>query len=116
MKAQGTASHRSKDWGQHHLLCPLFSWGGNLASGLAANDVMLQWTMARPREYHHSSWCGHLHRAALVEQGLAARMRTWNSAQSCFLPKRCNEAQHGCSPAEPLQSPVQTLAAAECHC
>lgn len=48
MKAQGTASNRSTDWGQHHLLCPLSSWGGNLASGLPANDVMLQWTMAQP--------------------------------------------------------------------
>lgn len=89
MKAQGTASDRSTDWGQHHLLCPLFSWGGNLASGLAANDVMLQWTMARPLHGNTTTAPGLVTCTGWnkVEQGLAARMRTWNSAQSCFLPK-----------------------------
>lgn len=43
--------------------------------------------MITPREYHYSSWSGHLHRAALVEQGLAAPVGTWNRAPSCFLPR-----------------------------
>ena len=76
MRAQGAASDRSTDWGQHRLLCPLCSRGGNLASGLAADDVTLQWTMARapPWGHHASAWPGCRPRAATVEQNAAACM------------------------------------------
>lgn len=88
MKVQSTASDRSTDWGPAPSpLSPLqLGRKPGIWPGCKWCDAAMDHGTSTPWEYHYNCWSGHLHRTALVEQGLAAHMGTQDRAPFCFLP------------------------------